>query len=170
MRRVVSLALALSAFGVSTPARAQETFTGVKPASYLKEWRENEWWVWAMPGETCLSLAQDPGFTPIRFWGFSQSPGSRLSLVFGTIENARPQTLQMQFNGGGHFDYPAQVVRVAGEDAYVISFKPNSLSAFHAQTIIEASANGAVVFYGISNNTRSMQKMMGKCAEWQQSH
>jgi len=173
MRPILSLAaLALAGILAATPAQAQreKVFSGIVPEHPLKAWAPNEWHVWAMPDGTCLALAQEPTDTPFHFWGFRQSPGSRIDLIFGSIDDPRPRRLQMSFNDGGKFDYDARVERFSDWDAYVISVQGNALSIFHQQTIIESFVNGERVFFGITNSMRNVEKAMGKCLAWQQSH
>ena len=171
MHRVVSLAAsAVIAIGAVAPAQAQKVFGGIEPAVSLKRWSVNEWRVWALPGGQCLSLSQTPGLNPFRFWGFRQSPGSRLDMIFGAIESARPRTVQMSFNDGGLFDYDAQVERFMDWDAYVISIQGNALSVFHDSMTMHAYVNGEKVFGDVSNSMRNIEKTMRKCLEWQQGH
>jgi len=173
MRRVVSLAVsAVIAMGAVAPAHAhaQKVFSGIEPAVSEKRWSANEWRVWALPGNQCLSLSQTPGLQPFLFWGFRQSPGSRLEMIFGAIESARPRTVQMSFNGGGLFDYEAKVERFSNWDAYVISLQANALSVFHDSMTMHSYVKGQKVFGDVSNSMRNLEKTMRKCLEWQQGH
>lgn len=170
MHRITSLALALIAFAAATPAQAQKVFSGIVPTQFSKKWNPNEWHVWALPDGSCLSLSQTPGLNPFKFWGFRQSPGSRIDLLFGSIENARPRTVQMSFNDGGLFEYSARVVHYSNWDAYAISIQGNALSVFHDQTIVHAYVNGEKIFGDVTNSMRNLEKAMGKCLEWQQAH
>lgn len=171
MRHLLSLAaFVLAGMAAATPAQAQKVFAGIVPAEYSKRWSPNEWHVWALPDRTCLALSQEPEQTPFRFWGFRQSPGSRIDLIFGSIERARPRKLQMSFNDGGLFDYDAKAERFLDWDAYVISIQGNALSIFHDQTIVASYVNGQKIFWGITNSMRNVEKAMRKCLEWQQSH
>ena len=173
MRHVVALAIfVLIGSGAVAPARAQEdVFYRIVPASPLKAWAPNEWHVWAMPaGRQCLALAQEPEDTPFKFWGFRQSPGSRVEMIFGSIASPRPRTLQMSFNNGGRFDYPATVEQFSDWKAYVISLQPNALSIFRDQMVFESFVGGTRVFLSVSNSMRHMEKTMRKCLEWQQAH
>jgi hypothetical protein len=171
MRHILSLAIfALAGAGAVAPAQSQKVFAGIAPVSYSKAWAPNEWHVYALPDGNCFAIAQEPRDTPFKFWGFRQSPGSRVELFFGSIENARPRTVQMSFNDGGKFDYPARVVRQLDWDAYAISLQPNALSVFHNQTIVEAYVGGVRVFAGITNSMRYVEKTMRKCLEWQAAH
>lgn len=172
MRPIVCLAIfALIGIGVARPAQAQEkVFSGISPVEFSKRWSPNEWHIWALPNGTCLALSQEPQDTPFKFWGFRQSPGSRVELVFGSIANGRARTVQMSFNDGGHFDYAARVVHLSDWDAYSISLQSNALSVFHDQTIVAAYVDGDMVFHGITNSMRHVEKAMRECLEWQQSH
>ena len=67
-------------------------------------------------------------------------------MMFGFIENARPQTVQMSFNNGGNFDYHADLRRMCDWDAYVISLQPDALTYPPKQLIIEADLGGSQVF------------------------
>lgn len=170
MPRLLSLtAFTLIGLAAATPAQAQreKVFAGIVPANYLKKWEPNEWHIWAMPDGTCLALAQEPNDTPFKFWGFRQSPGSRIDLIFGSIEHARPRTLQMSFNDGGKFDYDARVEHFVDWDAYVISIQGNALTIFHDQTIIDSYVNGTRVFGGITNSMNHVAKVMRICLDWQ---
>ena len=172
MRHIIILAIAaLTGIGASAPAQAQKVFAGIVPENYLKRWSPNEWHVWAMPdGRQCLALSQDPGTEPFKFWGFRQSPGSRLDLIMGSIQSARPRTVQMSFNNGGLFDYPATVEHFLDWDAYVVSLQGNALSVFHDQMFIESYVSGRRVFMGSSNAMKHLEKVMGICLEWQRTH
>ena len=162
----------MTAMGAASPAQAQreKVFAGIRPVTYSKAWAVNEWHVYALPDGHCFAIAQEPQDTPFKFWGFRQSPGSRVELFFGGIENARPRTVQMSFNDGGKFDYPAKVVRQLDWDAYAISLQSNALSVFHDQTIVESYVGGVRVFSGITNSMRNLSKRMRKCLEWQAAH
>lgn len=159
----------MTAFSPAAQAQREKVFSGISPVHYLKAWAPNEWHVYAMLDRSCYAIAQEPNDTPFKFWGFRQKPGSRLDLFFGSIENARPRTVQMSFNDGGKFDYEARVVRQLDWDSYSISLQENALSVFHNQTIVEAFVNGEEVFHGITNSMRNVEKTMHKCLEWQQS-
>jgi len=165
----VAIFFAVGAMAAAAPAQAQEVFAGIVPASFSKRWSPNEWHVWAMPDGSCLALSQEPESTPFRFWGFRQSPGSRIDLIFGGFDNLRPRTVQMSFNDGGKFDYEARVVHYSEWDAYAISIQGNALSIFHEQTIVESFVNGQKIFFGITNSMRNVEKAMRKCLEWQAS-
>lgn len=157
------------AIGASAPAQAQaqRVFGGVTPTTYLKKWSANEWKVWAMPDGSCLALAQDPEEVPFHFWGFRQVIRSKIDLVFGSFEHIRPRTLQMSFNDGGHFDYPAKVVQFVDWNAYSVTLQGKALAVFHDQTIIEAFTGDTRIFVGITNSTRNLEKKMNTCLEWQ---
>jgi hypothetical protein len=171
MRRLIAFAIfAFICMGEAAPAHAQKVFAGIAPTVYSKKWNPNEWHIYALPDGSCYAIAQDPQFAQFHFWGFRQSPGSRVDLFFGSIENARPRTVQMSFNDGGHYDYAARVVHQSDWDAYAISLQSNALSVFHDQTIVAAYVNGEKVFHGITNSMRNVEKNMRKCLEWQQSH
>lgn len=172
MRRAAGLALLLGLGLVATPAAAQrqKVFSGIVPASFLKKWSANLWVVWALPNGQCLELAQNPEETPFRFWGFRQSPGSRIDLIMGSIENPRRGTIQMSFNDGGQFDYVARVERFVDWNAYVISVQGNALSIFHDDTFIDAYADGEKVFWGVTHSLRNGEKVMQKCLDFQASH
>ncbi|MES2442591.1 MAG: hypothetical protein V4574_07150 [Pseudomonadota bacterium] len=171
MRRIVSLVI-FASIGIwaAAPAHAQKVFSGIEPAVFSKRWSVNEWRVWALPGNQCLSLSQTPGLEPFRFWGFRQSPGSRLAMIFGAIESARPRTVQMSFNDGGLFDYDAEVERFKDWDAYVISLQGNALSVFRDSMVMHSYVKGQKIFGDVSNSMRNLEKTMRKCLEWQQSH
>ena len=171
MRHVVILVVsAVIGMGVAAPAHAQKVFSGIEPGVSEKRWSASEWRVWALPGNECLALSQTAGLEPFLFWGFRQSPGSRLNMIFGHIEDARPRTVQMSFNAGGLFDYDATVEQFSRWNAYVISIQGNALSVFRDQMVIHAYVNGEKVFGDVSNSMRNLEKTMGKCLEWQQDH
>lgn len=172
MRHVITFAIAtLIGIGATAPAHAQKVFAGIKPENALKAWAPNEWHVWAMPGgRQCLALAQEPETTPFKFWGFRQSPGSRLDMIMGSYESPRPRTLQMSFNDGGLFDYPAKVERFSDWNAYVISLQGNALSVFHDQMVFESFLGGTKIFWSVSNSMRNLEKRMTACLEWQRTH
>lgn len=171
MRHIATLAIgALIGIGTTAPAQAQKRFAGIVPEHSLKAWAPNEWHVWAMPDGQCLALAQEPETTPFKFWGFRQSPGSRLDMIMGGFDSPRPRTLKMSFNDGGLFDYPAKVERFADYDAYVISLQGHALSVFHDQMVFGAFVGSTKIFWSVSNSMRNMAKRMDTCLAWQQSH
>ena len=174
MKRLQSCAAALlmlAGVAAAHPALAQRKMvTTIVPDPYLKAWAQNEWHIWAMPDGSCLVLAQEPETTPLKFWGFRQSPGSRIDIIFTSTEPLRPRTLQMSFNDGGKFDYDARVVHYAEYDAYAISVQANALSIFHDQTIIESFVRGQKIFWGVTNSMRNVEIKMRKCLEWQTAH
>ncbi|MDB5429273.1 MAG: hypothetical protein JWP35_389 [Caulobacter sp.] len=173
MRRAAARAawLVAAALLACSPATAGEkVFSGVSPVNALKTWTANLWQVWAEPNGDCLALIQYPDETPFRFWGFRQSPGSRVELIFGAIASARPQTVQMSFNDGGNFDYAARVEQYADWDAYVISLQPDALSVFPEDIFIDADVDGEQVFWGGTHRMRSGEEAMAKCLAWQQKH
>lgn len=162
---MVALALAPS------PAAAQrhKVFAGIVPDPYLKKWSANLWQVWALPTGQCLELAQYPEETPFHFWGFRQSPGSRVDLIMGSIASPRRGKIQMSFNDGGLFDYVARVEHEGEWPAYVISLQPDALSIFHDDTFIDAYVDGEKVFWGVTHTMRNGEKVMKKCLDWQAS-
>ena len=171
-RQIASLALLLSLGLTATPAAAQrqKVFSGIVPASFQKKWSANLWVVWALPNGQCLELAQYPEETPFHFWGFRQSPGSRIDIIMGAIENPRRGTIQMSFNDGGQFDYVARVEQFSDWSAYVISVQGNALSIFHDDTFIDAYVDGEKVFWGVTHSLRNGEKVMRKCLDFQASH
>ncbi|MEZ0242661.1 MAG: hypothetical protein ACAH11_04755 [Sphingomonas sp.] len=173
MRHLARLAiLSLIGIGAAAPSNAQEeVFYRIAPEHPLKAWAPNEWHVWAMPAfDQCLALAEEPQDTPFKFWGFRQSPGSRVEMIMGSMASPRPRTLQMSFNDGGRFDYAARVERFSDWDAYVISLQPNALSVFHSSMTFEAFVGGQRIFLSVSNSMKNLEKRMTACLEWQQSH
>ncbi len=75
---------------------------GVVPAHFKKKWKFDDWNVWATEYGTCMALEQETlGYSEYHVWGFEQSPGSRLTMYFGSIENAQPQTEQLSWINGG---------------------------------------------------------------------
>jgi len=128
------------------------------------------WQVWALPDGKCLALIQYPDEKPFRFWGFRQSPGSRVELIFGSIDAARPRTVQMSFNDGDMFNYAAGVDHFSDWDAYVISLQPDALSIFHDDTFVDAFVDENKIFYGVTHSMRNGEKAMANCLEWQENH
>ena len=169
------IALALSALAVSpaSAGKSKEADTyvaGVQPAS-VKKWSFDDWNVWATPYGTCMALEQDSiGWPTYHVWGFEQSPGSRLTMYFGSIENAQPQTVQMSWNNGGDFDYDAQVKHLRDWDAYEISLQANALSVFPRQLNVAATINGKVVFINVYNSMDRLRRAMAECLAFQQGN
>lgn len=142
---------------------------GIEPA-YLKKWKFDDWNVWATPYGSCMALEQDTlGYATYHVWGFEQSPGSRLTMYFGAIENARPQTVQMSWNNGGEFDYEAQVKHLRDWDAYEISLSANALSVFPRQLTVAAHVGGERVFINVHNAMDRLRKNMAECLAWQET-
>ena len=171
IRAGASALLMLGAVLAATPVSAgEQVFAGIKPENFIKKWSFNDWHVWAMPGGTCLALEEVPGAVPFSFWGFEQSAGSRVKVMFGSIENARPQTVQMSFNNGGKFDYHADVRRMSDWDAYVISLQSDALAILPNQLIIEADVGGEQIFLNEYNEMDKVYSKMADCLSWQDAH
>ena len=169
-RSIIAIGLlAIGLVGPASASRREAVFDGIEPAGFLKKWSFDDWQVWAMPNGSCLALEQYPDEEPFRFWGVRQSPGSRLTVYFGSIANARPQVLQMSFNSGGRFDYDASVERFRDWDAYAISLQSNALSVFPRQLMIEAYSGGSRVFLNVYNAMDRLRSNMGQCLSWQQA-
>lgn len=167
--RIASIAL-LACLGLTaTPAAAQRAtrFAGIVPDPYLKKWTAGMWQVWALSNGECLELLQSPEMTPFKFWGFRQSPGSRIDLIFSSIDSPRPRTVQMSFNDGGLFDYDARVEQFSDWQAYVISVQGNALSIFPGTMVIHAYVDGQKIFWDVTHGMRDGEKGMRKCLEWQ---
>lgn len=170
-RIILGLGVAAAMLTASASAATTRTaFGGVEPTQYGKKWSFDDWHVWALPSHECLAMESYPNETPFRLWGFRQSPGSRLQLYFGSIENAQPRTVQMSFNDGGQFDYDAEVVRIKDWDVYSISMRGNALSVFPSQLTVEASVGGERVFMNVYNAMGRVRDKMTECLAWQQSH
>ena len=136
---------------------------GVEPA-YKKKWSFDDWHVWATEYGSCMALEQDTlGYATYHVWGFEQSPGSRMTMYFGAIENARPRTVQMSWNNGGDFDYEADVKHLRDWDAYEISLQANALSVFPRQLNVAAKVDGKVVFINVYNSMDRLRKNMAEC-------
>ena len=143
---------------------------GVQPA-HNKKWSFDDWNVWATQYGTCMALEQDTrGYADYHVWGFEQSPGSRLTMYFGSIQNAQPQTVQMSWNNGGEFDYDAQVKHLREWDAYEISLQANALSVFPRQLTVVAHVNGERVFSNVYNSMDRLRKAMAECLAFQQAN
>ena len=143
---------------------------GVQPA-YTKKWSFDDWNVWATQHGTCMALEQDNiGWPTYHVWGFEQSPGSRLTMYFGSIQNAQPQTVQMSWNNGGNFDYDAQVKHLREWDAYEISLQANALSVFPRQLTVVAHVKGERVFINVYNSMDRLRKAMAECLAFQQTN
>ena len=152
-------------------SREDETYVaGVQPA-YNKKWAFDDWNVWATQYGTCLALQQDNiGWPTYHVWGFEQSPGSRLTMYFGSIQNAQPQTVQMSWNNGGAFAYDAQVKHLREWDAYEISLQANALSVFPRQLTVVAHVKGERVFINVYNSMDRLRKTMAECLAFQQAN
>jgi len=148
----------------SAAAREDETYVrGIEPA-YVKKWSFDDWNVWATTHGTCLALEQDTlGYSAYHVWGFEQSPGSRLTMYFGSDENARPQTVQMSWNMGGDFDYDADVIEFMDWKVYKISLQANALSVFPRQLNVAAKIDGKVMFINVYNSMDRLRKHMAEC-------
>lgn len=167
--RIASFAFVACLGLTASPAMAQrpKDFAGIVPASYLKKWTASTWQVWALPDGKCLELLQTPEFTPFKFLGFRQSPGSRIDMIFGSFDSPRPRTVQMSFNNGGLFDYDAEVEQFADWRAYVISVQGNALSVFPNTMVFHAYVNGEKIFWEVTHTMRDGEKAMRNCLEWQ---
>ena len=166
------LAATLALPGPAAAAKDDDTYVaGVEPA-YLKKWSFDDWNVWATEYGTCMALEQDTlGYQTYHVWGFEQSPGSRLTMYFGSIQNARPQTVQISWNTGkGDFDYDAQVKHLREWDAYEISLQANALSVFPRQLTVVAHVGGERVFLNVYNSMDRLRKAMAECLAWQEAH
>ena len=131
-----------AAAGASAGNKDDTYVAGIEPA-YVKKWSFDDWNVWATTRGTCIALEQETiGYAAYHVWGFEQTPGSRVTMYFGSDENARPQTVQMSWNMGGDFDYDAQVIEFKDWKVYQISLHANALSVLVIARTIQRVCHG----------------------------
>lgn len=154
---------------VATPRTDNTYIAGVEPA-YLKKWTFDDWNVWATQYGSCMALEQDVSWPTFHLWGFEQSQGSRVTMYFGSIQNAEPQTVQLSWNNGGEFAYDASVKHFREWDAYEISLQANALAVFPRQLTVVAHAGGERVFLNVYNSMDRLRKHMDECLAWQEAN
>ena len=170
---VVFAALTLSGHPAFASGSGEErTHTvGVIPATFKKQWKWDDFYIWATDQGTCLALEQDTEHeNGYHVWGWEQSPGSRLTMYFGGIEDARPQTVQMSWNDGGEFPYDAEVRSFRDWDVYAISIQANALSVFPRQLTVTAHVDGKLVFLNVYNSIDRLRNHMAECLAYQQAN
>ena len=164
-------ALAMLFVGAPATAAPQATVLTVHPESFAQRWDRGPWRVWALSGHTCLTFYQESRTSQEAFWGFRQSPGSRLDFIVGGPGVVRPGTVETDLNDGGRFRQNASVEDFGGYDSYVISFEADALSIFHDTMSFDVFVNGTQIAYGlVSHQMRDLEKVMAKCLAWQESH
>ena len=168
---LVLAALCISSVPVCARASKDDTYVkGIEPA-YVKKWSFDDWNVWATTRGTCLALEQETiGYAAYHVWGFEQSPGSRLTMYFGSDENAQPKTVQMSWNMGGDFDYDAEVIEFMDWKVYTISLQANALSVFPRQLNVSAKVGGKVIFINVYNSMDRLRKNMAECLAYAEAN
>lgn len=155
----------------SANAVPQATVLTIKPESFQQKWDKGPWRAWALSGGTCLSIYQESRTGQDVFWGFRQSAGSRVEFIVGGPNVVRPGTVETDLNDGGRFRQKFTVENLGGYDSYVISYQSDALSIFHDEMTFDVYVDGTQVAYGlVSHQMRDLEKVMGKCLDWQASH
>lgn len=168
---VVAAAFATLMGSVPTRAAPQATVLTVHPENFAQKWDKGPWRVWALSGHTCLSFYQESRTSQNAFWGFRQSPGSRVDFIVGGPDVVRQGTVETDLNDGGRFRQNASVEDFGGYDSYVISFEADALSIFHDTMSFDVFVDGTQVAYGlVSHEMRDLEKVMAKCLAWQDGH
>lgn len=164
-------ALATLLLGAPATAAPQATVLTIHPENFAQRWDRGPWRVWALSGHTCLTFYQESRTSQEAFWGFRQSPGSRVDFIVGGPGVVRPGTVETDLNDGGRFRQNASVEDFGGYDSYVISFEADALSIFHDTMSFDVFVDGTQIAYGlVSHQMRDLEKIMAKCLAWQESH
>lgn len=168
-----SVAAALLSLGmalVATPASAGgKTFAGITYETILHKWGVNAWDIWALPNHECMAILQKPDLTPFNFWGFRVLNGLGVQMFFGSIADARPQTVKVAFDDGA-ISYPASVEPFLEWNAYVIPIKLEDLWAFPDELFFDVYVGGDKVTWGGTKVMGKVALALEKCDNWQTAH
>ena len=172
-RRIRAAVIALVTLFAVTPqiASPQATVLTIRPETFAQKWDNGPWRIWALPNHSCLTFYQEARTAQDAFWGFRQSPGSRVEFIVGGPGVVRPGTVETDMNDGGRFRQRTSVEDFGGYASYVISFQSDALSIFHDTMTFDVYVDGTQIAYGlVSHKMRDLEKVMAKCLTWQESH
>lgn len=136
----------------------------------LHTWSVNAWTISALPGHVCVAIVHVQLGPPKNFWGFKVTDGLDVTMFFGPIENARPQTVQIEYNDDGPVSYAASIEATTGFDGYVIPIKLEDLWAFQDELFFDAYTGGNKVFWSGTKVMGKVAQALEKCDNWQQAH
>lgn len=162
MLGVVSAAVPVSA--------APANFSGIGYDKTVHKWSVGNWNIWALPNHECLALFQKPDLTPFNFWGFRVIDGLKAQMIFGSIADAAPQTIQITFNDGPPNNHAAKVEPFLEWNAYVIPIQLEELWAFPDELFFDVYVGGSKVTWGGSKVMGKVAEGLEKCDTWQQAH
>jgi hypothetical protein len=163
--------LAASATLPVAPVHAAEPEYGeFKFADALHKWSVNNWTITALPGHECVAIVHIPLGPPKNFWGFRVVNGLDVAMFFGPIDNARPQTVQIEYNDEQAISYAATVDTTAGFDGYVVPLKLEDLWAFTDDLSFDAYAGGDKISWGGTKVMGKIAEALEKCDNWQDAH
>jgi hypothetical protein len=170
--RVCRIALfALGAVLAAVPVHAGEPQYGeFKFPDALHRWSVNGWTVSALPGSLCVAIVHTPLGPPNNFWGFKVVNGLDVTMIFGPVDNARPQTVQIEYNDEQAISYPAIVDTTTGSDGYAVPIKLEDLWAFTDDLFFDAYASGDKVSWGGTKVMGKVALALEKCDNWQSAH
>lgn len=133
----------------------------------LHRWSVNGWTISALPGHQCVAIVHLPVGPPNNFWGFKVVNGLEVSMFFGPIENARPQTVQIEYNDGQPISYSATVDTMTGSDGYMVPIKLEDLWAFTDDLFFDAYVGDEKVGWSGTKVMGKVAEALEKCDNWQ---
>jgi hypothetical protein len=144
---------------------AEIRFRGVR-----QKWSVNAWDISALPAHECVALVQKGDLTPFNFWGFRVRNGQDVQLFFGSIADARPQTVQVVFNDAPPISYAASVEPFQEWNAYVVPIKLEDLWAFQDELFFDVYAGATKVTWGGTKVMGKVAEALEKCDNWETAH
>lgn len=170
-RRWCGALVALGAVLATVPANAGAPEYGeFKDPDALHKWSVNLWTIMALPSHVCLAVVHVPLGPDKNFWGFRIANGMDVTMIFGPVENARPQTVQIEYNDNQPISYSAKVTKIAGFDGYEVPIKLEDLWAFQDELFFDAYTGGNKIFWSGTKVMGKVALALEKCDNWQDAH
>ena len=147
-----------------------KTFAGIDYKTVLHKWSVASWDIWALPNHECLAMIQKPDLSPFNFWGFRVNNGLEVHMFFGSIANARPQTVKILFDDDSSISRPATVEPFLEWNAYVVAIDLKDLWALPDELFFDIYVDGAKVTWGGTKVMGKVALALEKCDNWQTAH
>ena len=175
IRDIFRYVLSVSAFvgglaGAAPTIAATPEYGEFNYPDALHTWSVNAWKISALSGHVCVAIVHVQLGPPKNFWGFKVTDGSDVTMFFGPIDNARPQTVQIEYNDAGPISYAASIDATTGFDGYAIPIKLEDLWAFQDELFFDAYTGGNKVFWSGTKVMGKVALALEKCDTWQQAH
>ena len=155
----------------TAPASADQPQYGeFKFPDALHRWSVNGWTISALPGHQCIAIVHLPVGEPNNFWGFKVVDGLDVSMFFGPVANARPQTVQIEYNDARPVSYEATVDTMTGSDGYMVPMKLEDLWAFTDDLFFDAYVADEKVGWSGTKVMGKVAEALEKCDDWQAAH